>query len=57
MLGGLLPFVAVVELIPGQLEKIQAFQLLVFPATASFLAIYSLMTLTRKWNELCSLSP
>jgi hypothetical protein len=56
MLGGFFLSVSVVELIPGKLEKMRAFQLPVFPVMASLLMGYSLTTLIRKWNELRSLS-
>jgi uncharacterized membrane protein YqjE len=45
MLGGSFLFVSVVELIPGELEKMRAFQLPVFPVMASLLVGYALMTL------------
>jgi zinc transporter ZupT len=50
MLGGSFLFVSVVELIPGELEKMRAFQLPVFPVMASLLTGYSLMTLIGKWE-------
>jgi zinc transporter ZupT len=50
MLGGSFLFVSVVELIPGELEKMRAFQLPVFPVMASLLMGYALMTLIGKWE-------
>jgi uncharacterized membrane protein YozB (DUF420 family) len=47
-LRGSFLFVSVVELIPGELEMMRAFQLPVFPEVASVLMGYSLMTLIGK---------
>jgi zinc transporter ZupT len=50
MLGGSFLFVAVVELIPGELEKMRAFQLPVFPVMAALLAGFSAMTVIAHWG-------
>jgi hypothetical protein len=50
MLGGFFLSVSVIELIPGELEKMRAFQLPVFPIMASLLMGYSLMTLNGQWE-------
>jgi hypothetical protein len=49
-LEGFFLFVSVVELIPDELEKIQAFQLPIFPVMTSVLMGYSLTILIGKWE-------